>query len=227
MRLAYIDESYNTDSYWFGAVLVPENADADLQREILAIPGRYAGLGVPHDAEIHGYPLWNGLDEWDRLEPRLREDAMRRTLRTVKRAEADVVFVGIDRRSDPRLSHLNTARAFAVDELLDCIEKQCSDHLSERCLLIFDEETSTSRQLFDVVHRHHRKRLAAGNNPMIVERPVIAPSHTTPGVQLADVAVYLRQREHLLDKESDDRAHASRERLMGLIRPFVRCDQAP
>lgn len=57
MRLAYIDESRNADSYWFGSILVPEQADAALQPEIIGIPARYAKHGLPADAE---FPLRPG-----------------------------------------------------------------------------------------------------------------------------------------------------------------------
>lgn len=228
MRLAYIDESYHDDCYWFGAVLVPEDRDAAMQREILAIPGRYDHHGIKPDTEIHGYPLWNATDGWKPLErePRLRADAMRRTLRAIARAGADVIFVGINRDS-PELHVLDVARANAVDELLECIEQHCSTKLSERCLLIFDEETSTSKELFEVVHLHHRKSLVAGNDPRIFERPVIAPSHATPGIQIADVAVYLRRREHQIPAERDSRAQDARDQLMKIIRSRILCDQGP
>ncbi|CAA9476996.1 MAG: hypothetical protein AVDCRST_MAG53-392 [uncultured Solirubrobacteraceae bacterium] len=228
MRLAYIDESYTGESYWFGAILVPENRDAALQREVLSIPARYADHGVPAGAEIRGYPLWNATGEWHALAraPWLRGDAMLRTAQTIRRAGADIVFVGIDRRADPTRRRLDVARAHAVDVMLSALERQCADRLGERCLLIFDEETSSLRQLFDVVHRHHRATLMSGADPMIVERPVMAPSAETPGVQVADVTVYLRQRDHA-GRERDPRAQATRDRLLAEIQSAIVCDIVP
>lgn len=226
MRLAYIDESYNADSYWFGAILVPEQADAAMQREILGIPGRYAEHGIAPDTELHGYPLWSGEDAWGALSPRLRVDAMRRTLRTIRRAAADVIFVGIDRRQHA-LDQLNRARAFAVEKLLQCIEQECTTTFRERCLLIFDEETSTSKELFQVVHDRHRATLLAGNDPQIVERPVIAPSQHTPGIQVADVAVYLRRRQHTIPQEGDPRAQQARDELISSFQDRIGCEQTP
>ena len=113
------------------------------------------------------------------------------------------------------------------NELLECVERECRTTLDERCLLIFDEETSTSRELFQVVHDRHRQTLLAGEDPRIVERPVIAPSHHTPGIQVADVAVYLRRREYTQPTETDPRAQAARDELTGLFRDRVTCEQAP
>ncbi|HEY6760970.1 MAG TPA: DUF3800 domain-containing protein [Baekduia sp.] len=174
-------------------------------------------------------PLWNAVSDWKPLrnDPRLRADAMFRALRTIQRADAAVIFTGIDRAADPALMNLDHARATAVDGLLDCIEANCApDGLAERCLLIFDEEASTAKELFDVVHGHHRTTLMDGRDPVIVERPLIAPSHHTPGIQVADLAVYLRRREHTAP-ETDPRAQRLRDRLLALIRPAVVCDRAP
>ena len=227
MRLAYVDESYDRCSYWFGAVLVPEDHDAEFQREILAIARRFAAHGVPADAELHGYPVWNGRDGWGVLEPRLREDVLRRTLRAIRRADALVVFVGIDRLAHPELANLARARAQATAELLDCLEDRCSAAVGERCLLVFDEETSTSRQLFDEVHRRHRATLLAGRDPRIFERPVIAESEHTPGIQAADVAVFLRRRQYAVPVEPDGRAQALRDRLVREFVSAVDCEIAP
>lgn len=226
MLLAYIDESYGDEVYWFGAILVPEEADAQLQREILGIPARYAPHGVSGDAELHGYPLWNGIEEWESLEPRLRVDAMRRTVRTIPRAGAQVVFVGVDRYA-LALVKLDQARAHAVSELLDCLEHHCAAQLAERCLLVFDEETSTSQALIEAVHVHHRSVLLSGVDPRIVERPLMAPSHHTPGIQVADVATYLWRRQHAFPSETDPRAQAARDRLLAVFRGSIAHEQRP
>jgi hypothetical protein len=58
------------------------------------------------------------------------------------------------------------------------------------------------------------------------KRSAHAPSHHTPGIQVADLAVYLRRREHAAP-EADPRARHARARLLDLIRPAVLCERAP
>lgn len=221
MRLAYIDESYNASTYWFGAVLVPESADAAMQRTMLAAPSRYAAYGVPDDAELHGYDLWNATGDWSGLskEPRLREHAMRVALRAAVDAQASLLFVGVDRRDDPKLDTLTEARAATVAQLLAGLEAH-SLTSGERCLLIFDEETSTTKELISAVHSHHRTELVAGRDPRIVEAPICTPSRSAPGVQVADIAVYLHRRAHA-GPENDPRAQETRDRLLGVIAPAI------
>lgn len=225
MLLAYIDESYTNQEYWFGAVLIPGDADANLQRAILEIPPRYVHHGVDPSAEVHGYPLWNGMECWSGLEPRLREDVMRRALREIPRAGGAVAFVGLDRTAASQFETLNVARSATIDLLLDCLEDYCAER-AERCLLLFDEETSTSDELFDRVHMHHREILLTGDDPMIIERPVSVPSHDTPGVQIADVAVYLHARASR-GAESDARAQVVRDRLARIVAPTICCHIPP
>jgi hypothetical protein len=224
VNILYIDESYDENWYWFGAVLVHEEKDAHFQRTLLSIPGRYTtDYGISEDTELHGYTLWHLEDEWKPLKanPRLCEHTFKLALRAIVEADASVYFIGVD-RCEKSLDKANHARAKAVDFLLSYVELE-STKLDERCLLIFDEETSTINELKAAIHKHHRFELESGKAPRIVEGPVIRTSHHSPGVQAADLSIFLHRRNRD-GKENNSEAQSMRDRLLKIIEP-VTCVQ--
>jgi hypothetical protein len=222
VRLIYIDESYNEDFYWFGALSIAEEEDAGLQRAVLAVPGRFRAHGVQPNIELHGYDIWNGRNEWSpiHLNYPLREHVFRVTLRAAAEAQASIAFVGLDRRAN-NLQELPKARCVAIEKLLECLESE-NEKTGERCLLIFDEETSTTKELISAVHNHHRAILLNNKAPRIVERPLITPSHVSPGIQVADLAAYVFRRSHS-HLETDERAQGTINRLLKLMQPMIIC----
>lgn len=201
--------------------LVHDERDAHMQREVLAIPERFAEHGVDPDAELHGSDLFHSRRAWKVLRdrPALRVHAYRLGLKSIKPCDGKVVLVSIERTGEAA-HDLSVARVRAVDKLLPCLEQE-SERLGDRCLLIFDEAGSTDPALVKAVHAHHRQELAGGSDPRIVEAPGIAHSHHTPGIQVADLAAFLFQRRR---RGSDDRSSASGqavEALWELLEPSI------
>src|SRR5215207_3311844 len=191
MQLAYVDETYDGAVYSFAALLVHDERDAGMQREVLAIPGRFSGHGVDPGAELHGSDLFHARRGWGVLrdQPALRVHAYRLALRSIASCAGKVALVSVERTAEAARD-LGVARARALEGLLTCLEDE-SERLGDRCLLVFDETGSMARAVVEAVHAHHRTELAAGSAPRIVEAPGIVRSHDTPGIQIADLAAFL------------------------------------
>jgi hypothetical protein len=227
VHLAYIDETYTDAVYSFAALLVHDERDAVMQRDVLSIPARFADHGVGPDAELRGSDLFHSRRAWKALrdQPALRVHAYQLGLKAIELCDGKIALVSVKRTGDAARD-LSVARVWAVDELLPCLERE-SKRLRDRCLLIFDEAGSTDRALVKAVHAHHRRELVGGSAPRIVEAPGIVHSHHTPGVQIADLAAFLFQRRR---RGSDDQSSASGqaiEALWGILEPNIICQVDP
>lgn len=223
MHLAYVDETYTGTVYSFAALLVHDERDAGLQREVLSIPGRFASHGVDSEAELHGSDLFHSRRAWKALrnQPALRVHAYRLGLRSIAPCDGKVALVSIERTGEAA-SDLSVARVRALDELLPCLERE-SERLGDRCMLIFDEAGSMDPALVRAVHTHHRKELVNGLDPRIVEAPGIVHSHDTPGIQVADLAAFLFQRRRRGTDDPNSASGQAIEGLWGVLEPRILC----
>lgn len=227
MHLAYIDETYTEAVYSFAALLVHDERDASLQRDILAIPARFSGHGVAPDAELHGSDLFHSRRAWAPLrdQPALRVHAYRLALRSIEPCNGKIALVSIQRTGEAARD-LRTARVLAIDKLLRCLEQE-SERLGDRCLLIFDEAGSMDPALVRAVHGHHRNELLSGSDPRIVEAPGIVHSHHTPGIQVADLAAFLFQRRRRGNDDPNSAAGQAIEALWRILEPSILCQIGP
>ncbi len=227
VQIAYVDETYTDAIYSFAALLVHEERDAAMQREILSIPQRFASHGVNPDAELHGADLFHSRRAWKVLrdQPALRVHAYRLGLRAMEPCAGRIVLVSIERVGEAARD-LSFARVQAVDRLLACLEEE-SARIGERCLLIFDKTGSMDPALVGAVHEHHRKELLTGSAPRIVEAPGIAHSHHTPGIQIADLAAFLFQRRRRAKDKENSAAGQAIATLWKLLEPRIVCQIEP
>lgn len=227
MHLAYVDETYTDDVYTFAALLVHDERDAGMQREVLAIPKRFAAHGVDPEAELHGSDLFHSGRDWKALrgKPALRVHAYKLGLRSIESCEGKVVLVSIE-RTEAAADDLSIAREIAVEKLLNCLERE-GERIGDRCLLIFDEAGSMDPALARAVHSHHRKALVGGPGPRIVETPGIVNSHNTPGVQVADLAAFLFQRRRRGIDDPTSAVGQAIESLWSVLEPNILCQIGP
>jgi hypothetical protein len=227
VRLAYIDETYTDAVYGFAALLVPDEQDAVMQREILSIPARFAEHGVGPHVELRGSDLFHSRRGWKvlRHRPALRVHAYRLGLKAIESCGGRIALVSTERAGESARD-LSVARLRTVDRLLPCLECE-SERLGDRCLLIFDEAGSTDPALVRAVHVHHRKQLADGTDPRIVEAPGIVQSHHTPGIQIADLAAFLFQRRRRGVDDPKSASGRAIEDLWGILEPRILCQDGP
>lgn len=121
MHLAYVDETYTHAIYSFAVLLVHDERDAAMQREVLSIPERFAEHGVDFDAELRGSDLFHSRRAWKALrdQPPLRVHAYRLGLKAIEACDGKIALVSIERTEDA-VRDLSVARMQAVEKLLPC-----------------------------------------------------------------------------------------------------------
>ncbi|BAL85333.1 hypothetical protein AMIS_1130 [Actinoplanes missouriensis 431] len=75
MLLAYVDESYSADWYYMAAMLCDGPGAQALTAALdAAVIKAVKSFGVPEEAELHGYELFNGSGWWTGVPVRARAD---------------------------------------------------------------------------------------------------------------------------------------------------------
>lgn len=199
MLYAFIDESYSEDFYYVGAFLVAEDFIGDLREAIARTKAYAAGFGVSGDVELHAHSMMTGRDGWEpvRGQHRAALSIYRFGLRELAALPAKVIVRGVNVRGlrhryrVPRLPH-----AVALAHTLEDVDAYAEAH-DERVIVIADE---VSDQV-DHARRVERYRLVGtgGYRSRLLERiesPILfGSSAESPGLQAADLVVYLYRRK--------------------------------
>lgn len=219
MLLGYIDESYRRgERYWLTVALVPaENVPQltlDLRRVPRILPAEHAAVGRE---ELHGHTLFHGTKGFRPLENLidLRIRVYRRGLEALVEAATNVIFVGVEWADPAAQSDLELHRMRAVQQMLPIVEEQVIK-MQNHCLLIADEEETTRRDFVSAVRDHKHRCLDGSGECRIVDNVAFVDSRDSPGVQCADLAVYLH---HRLDSSRDrnKRAQAANRKLYRVL----------
>jgi hypothetical protein len=215
----YIDESYRRgERYWLTVALVPaENVPQltrDLQRIPRILPAEYEVVGK---AELHGHTLFHGTKGFRSLENMidLRIRIYRKGLEALVETATNVIFVGVEWADPATPSDLGLHRMQAVQQMLPVVEEQMS-RIQDHCLLIADEEETTRRDFVGAVRDHKNRCLEDSGQCRIVDNVAFVDSRDSPGVQCADLAVYLH---HRVDSSRDrnKRARAANRKLYRVL----------
>jgi hypothetical protein len=75
----------------------------------------------------------------------------------------------------------------------------------ERCLLIADEEVTTTNEVVAVVHEHQAECRSLGTVSRILDAPLFTASHHSHGVQACDLAAFLYTRRRHARPDEDSR----------------------
>lgn len=223
MLLGYIDESYRRgERYWLTVALVPAENVPQLTLDLRRVPQI---LPVEHEVvgreELHGHTLFHGTKGFRPLESLidLRIRIYRKGLEALVRAATNVIFVGVEWADPAASSDLELHRMQAVRQMLPVIEEQVV-RMQDHCLLIADEEEATRRDFAGAVRDHKHRCLENSGECRIVDNVAFVDSRDSPGVQCADLAVYLHHRLES-NRDRNKRARAANRKL---YRVLEECD---
>lgn len=223
MLLAYLDESYSKpEVYWLGAALVPERAVDVLGHEYRRIPATIPrDLGVPPDAELHGYDLYGGEGAFASIKhlPSVITKTYRKALRALAEAGPELLFAGVDWCTAAPRASVEAHRLYVFSKLLPAIEARC-EALDERCVVLADREETTAEDVLAALHAHRSQCHTDGHECRILEA-VFVDSHHCAGVQAADLATYVFQRR-ASGRETDARGRVALEGFWSICSPFVK-----
>ena len=183
MLIAYIDESYDTDTrvgYFMSAVVVREATLRDYWEAMLVA----AHPHLPEGTELHGTEIFQGDKAYAEVSVFDRIGIYRQGLRVV-RDHAVAVAVAYRRpfegEEPPERGwhQLNGEWRLAVlQALVPSIEAYARNE-DEFLILVADEEHTTTTHVVEMLRR---RRPAGVLNTPIIETAMFARSHNSPGV---------------------------------------------
>jgi hypothetical protein len=226
MFLAYVDESYTPSTYWIAALICEESAliplAADLDQVVAKASAAYSGISST--AELHGYPLFHGKEDWTALATmtRARIGVYAEALDAISRHPIHIVIRGVDRQKLlDRYSYPDHPHSVVLSHLLERVD-ECAEKHDEITLVIADEidQADTHRQSLWYFQRHgtggYRHRVLT----RIVDTIHFAPSKSSRLVQAADLVAYLHCRM-MSGNDTDERAKRANDTLWAKISPQV------
>ncbi|KQY98636.1 DUF3800 domain-containing protein [Microbacterium sp. MEC084] len=226
MLYAFIDESYTADRYYVAAVVVKEEHLGTVSRALTEARAYAKTFGVDEaQIEFHAHALMTGRSGWEPVRGKTRAALAiyRDALTRMARLPATLIIRGVDiprlharyrypqrpheltlRHLLERIDDLARSRGDVVTVIADEIQDQ-ADHIA-RAAWYQQNGTGGSRS----------SRLAQIQMPI-----VFGSSAESPGIQLADLAVYLYRR---LDAHTETHPRTAREveRLWKLLQPICR-----
>lgn len=229
MLLVYIDESYKRHrDYWLVGCAIHDEEVGELCEGVRASVARIpTEFGIPVDVELHAQHLWHGEQEFAPLKEavRARIQCYRRGLEALCGSGAAVFFVGVKWNDTLSTHHrLTTHRLAALRHLLPHVEAHAESR-QERCLIIADEEETSTEEVVAVVREHQASYEAQDARSRILDAPLFTPSHHSHGVQACDLVAFLRTRRAFARPDEDKRAKKVLQDWWTLVKPYALVDQ--
>jgi hypothetical protein len=225
MLLCFVDESNRKDFHGFAGVIADEHATKSLTLALNSIMQQAAvDYGIQEKAEIHGYPLFHGVEDWRGVGARARVSVFEKVIDTILRQDVTILLRAI---SESRLKARQAGENYPVQFPP---EQVCFQHILQRvdrvakrkdthALMIADERGDRER---------HRDRFATYQTQgtpgvymhtklnRLLDTVHFAPSHHSRMLQAADMLAFTYRR-HETVKESDPRAQTVMDRLWNKV----------
>ncbi|MFN4000969.1 DUF3800 domain-containing protein [Microcella sp.] len=224
MRFAFVDESYSRDRYFVGAYVVHDDQLAIVKNAVRNALGYAKGFGIGSDAELHGYEIMSGKNDWSLLRGKTRAaiSIYRNALAEIASVPGARAFVeGVDiPRLNARYRYPQAPHQIALRHLLEKLNDYAS-RVGDRVLVIADEVPD--QQAHAMRMASYQSLTTGGYKPSKLSRiefPItFGKSAESPGIQCADMIVYLHRRidanEHL-----DERAANTARDLWTVVKPL-------
>jgi hypothetical protein len=222
--LAYVDESFSEDWYYMAALLCEGAGVQAITADLDAVVGKaVAAYGVPDNAELHGYELFQGKGWWTGTPPRARINVYGQAFKAVASHGQAVIRRGVKtaRLKDRYGDDAAQPHSVVLRHLLERINEYARAR-GEQVLVIADEVGEQSRHRSDL--DLYRQRGTGGYRAQKLDRIIdtlhFAPSNASRMIQAIDLITFLyrRMEQH---QETDPRAHRANEALAGLIQPLI------
>lgn len=225
MRLAYLDESYNDAYYVIAALVVNDRSARPLETALDRVAAAAVFFtGNNEDAELHGYTLFHGREDWSGVPLRPRINVYSQAMRAIGEHDVIVLLRGLDRaryaaRYGSEAGDPHDVVLRQVLERLDAYGRRCS----EPVLVIADEIHSHERHRTDLAFFREAGTPGYRSSRLnhIVDTLHFAPSRHSRFLQAVDLVAYLHLRRHS-GHDRDPRAVEVNDLLWRHITPRVR-----
>lgn len=176
--------------------------------------------------ELHGYPLFAGIDEWGGVDPDLRVEVYREALQIIVDHELEVLYRGMNmveyrRRYSASRDPKGDAFKFMFGDLLSWhLRKRCATR-EEFALVVTDRQNQYEYELryaHEVGQASYRR---FNGRYGIIDTCHFVNSEHSPLVQLADMAAFVKRRRLSIPEEADPRLEAVMAELAGVVSSAV------
>jgi hypothetical protein len=198
--VAYLDESFTKSFFCFAAILADEHAILDLSAQLDAVITAAAkDHGFSPDAEIHGYPMFHGEDDWANVGVRARV----------------WVFERQARKAYP-VSYSREQLCF--QHMLQRINAVASRHDTHALVIADDRDDRDSHRAHFALYKNFGTpgEYMSTRLDRLLDTVYFAPSHPSRLLQAADMLAYTHRRWNA-QTEPDPRSQLTMDRLRGKI----------
>jgi hypothetical protein len=220
---AFVDESYSEDYYYVGAFVIDEAQLNNLRDAVKRTKDFAAGFGVPPETELHAHSMMSGTDGWDVLQGKHRASisVYRFGLRQLAALRAKVIVRGVNVAGlRQRYRVARPPHAVALSHTLEDVNAYAGA-LGERVVVIADnlpDQVDHARR----VERYQLVGTGGYRSSLLehIESPIVfGSSAESPGLQAADLLVYLYRRK---DSHIESRALVTKtvEELWAITSPL-------
>ena len=224
-----MDESQQRGHYFVGAAVAPPEDWTLIASRLAELRASIAdAYGTPPDAEFHGHPLMNGKDDWEKLKGRHREtiNTYLRALTVLDGTSVSFVICGVDiQRLNARYRYPWPPHSVCMGHVLERINDGVCKHSGAGSVRVIADQTSEEKSLQDrlkVSHAIGTQGYRSSHLERIREPMEFAESAETDGLQVVDLALYLKQRAFHVPVEGHKKAEAGRRKLLDKLQPHVR-----
>lgn len=223
--IAYVDESYNQDTYFIGAA-VADAATWELVEDSFEAVRRRTSVhhDVPADVEFHGHELMGGQGDWSALRGRHREAAAiyAAALRASLDAGVRYLFRGVDvRRLNARYAYPRSPHSVTLSHLLERLNDYSGAYGGGTQTIVVADQIAAQEE-HQAQFEDYQRIGTDGYRPSRLENissPInFSDSRLTPGLQAVDMATYIHRRAETVH-EQHPKAQAATDRLTRLIYP--------
>lgn len=225
MLIAYVDESYDKDTYFIGAAIAPVTAWDHVETKFDAIRMRTAEIhSLPREAEFHGHEIMGGRGHWKSFRGQHREAAgvYAAVLRASLESGVRYIFRGVDvRRLNARYAYPRPPHSVVLGHLLERLNDYGRRNGDGEKIIVVADQIATQDEHAAQFEDYQRVG-TDGYRPSTLENisaPInFADSKFTAGLQAVDMATYIHRRASTVT-DQHPKAQATTDRLSKLIYP--------
>lgn len=223
--IAYVDESYDHDTYFIGAAVADEATWELVAEGFEAVRQRTTPRhSVPANAEFHGHELMGGRGDWRALRGQHREAAgiYAAALQASLDAGVRYLFRGVDvRRLNARYAYPRSPHSVVLSHLLERLNDYSKTHGGGQQTIVVADQIATQEQHQAQFEDYQRIGTDGYRSSTLanISSPInFADSRLSPGLQAVDMATYIHRRASTVINQHP-RAQATTDRLTKLIYP--------
>jgi hypothetical protein len=223
--MAFVDESYDARDYHVAALVIPPAGLPALDRSLAkAIDYASSQFGVPADAELHGYEMMSGRGHWKSIRGKygVASGIYMQALEGIRDSGAKIFIRGVNiPRLNQRYRYPDPPHQVVLQHVLEQVDMHAKP-LAKKVYVYADEVPDQDR------HASTMELYSKVGTPGFrystldtIQHPITSkPSCDVPGLQAADLVVYLYRRLFFHDHK-DDRARRATAKMWSVIAPAV------